>query len=70
MMKIAYQFVPANFRDLVTKTEKNFKEFVKENGLQDKESLKDKPNIKGFLHISVPPFKKSFQLHRTLRAEF
>ena len=68
MMKIAYQFVPANFRDLVTKTEKDFKEFVKENGLQDKESLKDKPNIKGFLHISVPPYKKEFPATSNLKS--
>ena len=59
-MKIAYHLVPVNFKDLAEKTDKDFKDFVKDNCLHDKDALNDKPNMKGFMPISVPPPKKEF----------
>ena len=63
-MKIAYHLVPVNFKDLAEKTDEDFKDFVKDNCLHDKDALNDKPNIKGFMPISVPPPKRSFHLHQ------
>ena len=59
-MKIAYHLVPVNFKDLAEETDKDFKDFVKDNCLHDKDALNDKPNMKGFMPISVPPPKKEF----------
>ena len=60
-MKIAYQFTPADFTDLIGKSPREFTDFIKKNGLQSKDALKDSEQIKGFIRVRAPEYRKEFQ---------
>ena len=59
-MKIAYQFMPADFTDLIGKSPREFTDFVKKNDLQSKDALKDSEQIKGFMRVRAPECRKEF----------
>ena len=59
-MKIAYQFTPADFTDLIGKSPREFTDIVKKNGLQSNDALKDNEQIKGFVRVRAPEYRKEF----------
>ena len=63
-MKIAYHLVPVNFKDLAEKTDKDIKDFVKDNCLHDKDALNDNQISKVSCQFQYLLQKRSFHLHQ------